>query len=106
MKNQIQTPFSLMDKLFSPYSFSHTSKATLSDKLELYFHDFSSMPLFVAENYLKHKFARAQNVTGRDYDLKRAELLFKAADSISEGDLMDSMIHGSIHTSLELYPCV
>ncbi|RYF49174.1 MAG: hypothetical protein EOO38_08465 [Cytophagaceae bacterium] len=46
-KNTILTPFTIIDKLTSPYAFSRTSKETLADKMELYFHDFSFVPLFM-----------------------------------------------------------
>jgi len=46
-KNTIMTPFTIIDKLTSPYAFSRTSKDSLNDKMELYFHDFSFVPLFM-----------------------------------------------------------
>ncbi|KAH8924192.1 DNA replication factor C, large subunit [Atractiella rhizophila] len=93
-KNTIQTPWTLMSTLFSPYTYSQTSKHTLTDKLELYFQDFSAMPLFVQDNYLKYKFQLAANKTGKEAEAKKIELASKAADAISDGDLVDRMIHG------------
>lgn len=46
-KNTILTPFTIIDKLCAPYAFSRTNKDTLGDKMELYFHDFSFVPLFM-----------------------------------------------------------
>lgn len=46
-KNTILTPFSIIDKLTSPYAFSRTNKESLNDKLDLYFHDFSFVPMFM-----------------------------------------------------------
>ncbi|GAA6026355.1 hypothetical protein JCM10207_008119, partial [Rhodosporidiobolus poonsookiae] len=57
--------------------------------------DFSIMPLFVQENYLKSKFSRASSLSGPDLQLKNLELMSKAADAISDGDLVDAMIHGT-----------
>jgi len=85
----------LMDKLFAPQAFNSNNSTTLTDRLEVYFHDFSIMPMFVQENYLKHKFTKTSNLSGHDAALKNCELLTKAADSISDGDLVDSLIHGS-----------
>lgn len=85
-----------MDKLFNPYMFSASSKATLTDKLEIYFHDFSIMPLFVQENYLKHNFSRASSMQGREAELKKIDLVARAAESISDGDILDSLIHRSV----------
>lgn len=69
---------------------------TLTDKVELYFQDHSIMPLFVQENYLKSKFSRAGTASGPELALKNLELMTKAADSISDGDLVDAMIHGCV----------
>lgn len=41
------TPFSITEKITGPYAFSRTNKDTLGDKMELYFHDFSFVPLFI-----------------------------------------------------------
>jgi len=41
------TPYTIIDKLFSPYAFSETSRETLIDKMDYYFQDHSFVPLFV-----------------------------------------------------------
>jgi hypothetical protein len=41
------TPYTIIDKLFGPYTFSETSRETLADKMDYYFQDHSFMPLFV-----------------------------------------------------------
>lgn len=41
------TPYNVISKMFGPYTFSATARETLGDKMELYFHDHSFMPLFV-----------------------------------------------------------
>jgi replication factor C subunit 1 len=46
-KYSIQTPFNIINKLMGPYLFSATARETLNDKIELYFHDYSFVPLFV-----------------------------------------------------------
>ena len=46
-KNMLLTPFSIIDKLTGPYSFSKPNRNTLNEKSELYFHDFSMVPLFM-----------------------------------------------------------
>jgi len=45
--NSLATPFSLMDKLFGPYSWSATADAKINEKLEVYFQEFDMMPMFV-----------------------------------------------------------
>ena len=93
-KNTILTPFTIIDRLTSPYAFSRTNKETLGDKMELYFHDFSFVPLFMQEHYIKTNPATLASYDGPEKGLKHIELLSKAADSISDGDLIDRMIHG------------
>lgn len=88
------TPFTITDKLCGPYSFARTSKDTLSDRMDLYFQDFSFVPLFIQEHYLKTNPARLNQMDGPEKDLKNLELISQAADSISDGDLVDRMIHG------------
>ena len=46
-KYAIMTPFNIIQKMLGPYMFSSTSRETLSDKMELYFHDHSFIPLFI-----------------------------------------------------------
>ena len=47
------------------------------------------------ENYLGTNPAQANTYSGREKALKALELTDKAAESISDGDLVDRMIHGS-----------
>lgn len=46
-KYTIMTPFTLTPALIGPYAFSKTNRQTLNDKLDLYFQDFSFVPLFI-----------------------------------------------------------
>lgn len=93
-KYSIMSPFDLTSKLLGPYLFSPTSKETLGDKMELYFQDHSFMPLFIQENYLKTQPAKLRNLEGPEKSLKELELMDRAASSISDGDLVDALIHG------------
>ncbi|KDE09469.1 hypothetical protein MVLG_00371 [Microbotryum lychnidis-dioicae p1A1 Lamole] len=94
-KNMIQTPWTLYGKLFSPGSFAPNSAMSLNEKLEVYFHDHSIMPLFVQENYLRGNFTSASRYSGKEQQLKKLELVCNAADALSDSDLIDRMIHGS-----------
>ncbi|GAA5926210.1 replication factor C subunit 1 [Sporobolomyces koalae] len=94
-KNTIQTPWTLYSKIFGPQAGSAVSGMTLNDKLDVYFHDHAMMPLFVQENYLKGRFSRASAAAGPDLALTNLDLVTKAAEAISDGDLVDSMIHGT-----------
>ncbi|PWN47197.1 DNA replication factor C, large subunit [Violaceomyces palustris] len=94
-KPGMHTPFTLYSELSSPYMFSHTSKKTLNDKTDLYFQDHAIVPLMVAENYLKSRPVLAQKEGNEQLrSLKHLELASKAAESISDGDMIDKMIHG------------
>ncbi|KAI0337342.1 DNA replication factor C, large subunit [Trametopsis cervina] len=94
-KYSVMTPFDITFKMLGPYLFSPTSRDTLGDKMELYFHDPSFMPLFMQENYLKTTPSKLKNESGPERELKHLELMDKAASSISDGDLVDALIHGS-----------
>jgi hypothetical protein len=48
------------------------------------------------DNYPKQRFARSVGLNGPEKALKDLECMSKAADSISHGDLVDRMIHGSV----------
>ncbi|KII83418.1 hypothetical protein PLICRDRAFT_148179 [Plicaturopsis crispa FD-325 SS-3] len=93
-KYSMMSPFDITHKMLGPYMFSSTARETLGDKMELYFHDHSFVPLFIQENYLKTQPARVRNLDGPEKVLKQLELMDKAASSISDGDLVDSLIHG------------
>ncbi|KAK4057026.1 DNA replication factor C complex subunit Rfc1 [Microbotryomycetes sp. JL221] len=93
-KNSLQTPWTLYSKLTAPQSFSNVSGMTLNDKLELYFQDHSALPLFMHENYIKQKPSRSNGLHGNELKLKQLELVSNASEAISDGDLVDRMIHG------------
>lgn len=46
-KYTIMTPFNVINKMLGPYLFSATARESLGDKMELYFHDPSFVPLFL-----------------------------------------------------------
>jgi len=93
-KNALQTPWTLYSKLFGPQAGSTVSGMTLNDKVDVYFQDHAMMPLFVQENYIKGRFSKASGSSGRELELKNLELMTNAAEAISDGDLVDAMIHG------------
>ncbi|CAD0092408.1 unnamed protein product [Aureobasidium mustum] len=64
--------------------------------LGLYFNDHEFSPLMLQENYLGTKpILAADAPNAKMANLKTLELSSQAADSISDGDLVDRMIHGS-----------
>jgi replication factor C subunit 1 len=83
----------LVPKLFRGQEYEHTS---LSDKMDLYFYDYSFLPLMVQENYLRctqPNLARGppgMQVTPSQMQVRLMELMSQAADSISDGDLIDN----------------
>ena len=110
-KYSIMSPFDITSKMLGRFSFSATARETLGDKMELYFQDHSFIPLFiqvrysslipyflilniVQENYLKTQPAKLRNLDGPDKVLRELQLMDKAAASISDGDLVDGLIHG------------
>ncbi len=95
-KHVVLKPWDICQKMIGGGLFSPASTATLNDKIELYFHDHEFSFLMIQENYLRSKPAA---LAGKGYDarmqrLKYLELVDQAAESISDGDLVDRMIHG------------
>lgn len=95
-KHVILKPWDICQKLLGGNIFNPASKATLNDKIELYFNDHEFSYLMIQENYLS---ARPAGLSGKGYtrkeeNLKLLELVDQAAESISDGDLVDRMIHG------------
>ncbi len=94
-KHVVLKPWDICHKLLGGGMFAPSSKATLNDKIELYFNDHEFSYLMVQENYLSTKPALVGSLTGREAKLKALQCIEQAAESISDGDLVDRMIHGS-----------
>ncbi|KAJ5993862.1 Replication factor C subunit 1 [Penicillium sp. IBT 35674x] len=94
-KHIILKPWDIVSKILSAQMFSPSSTSTLNDKIELYFNDHEFSYLMLQENYLKTRPTLAGNYHDREKNLKLLELADNAASSISEGDLVDRMIHGT-----------
>ena len=94
-KHVVLKPWDICQKLLGGQLFGPASKATLNDKIELYFNDHDFSFLMVQENYLSTTPARVSGGNRREQNLKYLELVDRAAESISDGDLVDRMIHGS-----------
>lgn len=86
-------PFDVARKVFA--AGEETAHMSLMDKSDLFFHDYSIAPLFVQENYLHVKPVAA----GGDMK-KHLMLLSRAADSICDGDLVDSQIRSKQNWTL------
>ncbi|KAJ6655370.1 hypothetical protein lerEdw1_005428 [Lerista edwardsae] len=86
-------PFDVVRKVFA--AGEEISRMSLIDKSDLFFHDYSLGPLFVQENYIHVKPAAA----GGNMK-KHLMLLSKAADSISDGDLVDRQIRSKQNWNL------
>ncbi|KAK4454938.1 replication factor RFC1 C terminal domain-containing protein [Podospora aff. communis PSN243] len=94
-KHVVLKPWDICQKLIGSGMFSPASKATLNDKIELYFNDHEFSFLMVQENYLRSKpYQVTAGLHPREANLKTLQLLDQAAESISDGDLVDRMIHG------------
>ncbi|KAK3989555.1 replication factor RFC1 C terminal domain-containing protein [Cladorrhinum sp. PSN332] len=95
-KHVILKPWDICQKMIGGGLFSPASTATLNDKIELYFNDHEFSFLMIQENYLRAKpnALGGQGLHPKEQNLKYLELVDKAAESISDGDLVDCMIHG------------
>lgn len=104
-KNFQMGPFDLIQKTFSS---SLAAMTTLDDKIELYFHDYQLLPLFVQENYIKmHPSIKPeQKASSARFKPEKAAQVFElenisaAADSLSEGNLVEKMIFQNQEFSL------
>ncbi|KAF2708430.1 DNA replication factor C, large subunit [Pleomassaria siparia CBS 279.74] len=94
-KHVILKPWDIVQKILGGGMFSSSNKATLNEKIELYFNDHDFSPLMLQENYLGTNPIQSLEYHGKEKNLKMLELASNAADSISDGDLVDRMIHGS-----------
>ncbi|KAF4212416.1 hypothetical protein CNMCM8980_009147 [Aspergillus fumigatiaffinis] len=94
-KHVILKPWDIVSKILNAQTFSPSSKTTLGDKIELYFNDHEFSYLMLQENYLRTRPTLAGNYQGKEQKLKLLELADNAASSISDGDLVDRMIHGT-----------
>lgn len=95
-KHVVLKPWDICQKLLGGGMFAPSSKSTLNDKIELYFNDHEMSYLMIQENYLKTKPILANGAgSAREQSLKALRLADQAAESISDGDLVDRMIHGS-----------
>ena len=94
-KNVILKPWDIVSKILGGGMFASSNTSTLNDKIELYFNDHEFSSLMLQENYLGTRPILANSYTGKEYNLKALELSEQAAASISDGDLVDRMIHGS-----------
>ena len=91
----ILKPWDIAGRFLSGAMFHPTSKTTLNEKIELYFNDHEFSSLMLQENYLKSNPDFAKNAGNiKEQNLKKLELAEKASESISNGDLVDAMIHG------------
>lgn len=94
-KHIILKPWDIVGKILGGGMFAANSSFTLNDKIELYFNDHEFSSLMLQENYLGTSPILANQFSGKERNLKLLELVDNAAESISDGDLVDRMIHGS-----------
>ena len=94
-KNVILRPWDIAGKILGGGMFAQSSTSTLNEKIELYFSDHEFSSLMLQENYLGTNPILSNGYSGKEKNLKLLELADKAAESISDGDLVDRMIHGS-----------
>ncbi|KAI8352966.1 replication factor RFC1 C terminal domain-containing protein [Mortierella sp. GBAus27b] len=87
-------PFQIAEQLLVETNYRGLS---LPDKFDLYFNDYQLSPLMIQENYIRMNPTTAR---GDPSGLEAIELMSKAADSLSDSDLVDTMIHGAQHWSL------
>ena len=93
-KHVVLKPWDIVSKIMRPQMFAESSNVTLNQKTELYFNDHEFSPLMLQENYLKSNPSKLEG-SGKQRNYQWLDLAEKASSSISDGDLVDRMIHGS-----------
>lgn len=90
-KNVALKPFDITHKLLDGHIYTDlgSNTFTLNDKIGLYFDDFDFTPLMIQENYIH---CRPGNLPPGKSPL---DMIAEAADSISEGDLVERKIRSS-----------
>ncbi|KAI9284892.1 replication factor RFC1 C terminal domain-containing protein [Umbelopsis sp. AD052] len=83
-------------------SAARSREMTLAQKSEIYFHDYSLSHLMFFENYVRWMPEQAKAASNQnEMDCKYIEAIADAAEAMSEGAMVDGMIHGSTqHWSL------
>ena len=94
-KHVILKPWDIVSRILGGGLFAPNSTVTLNEKIELYFNDHELSSLMLQENYLGTNPMLSNKYSGKEKNLKVLELTESAAESISDGDLVDRMIHGS-----------
>lgn len=94
-KHIVLKPWDIVGKILSSQMFAPSNNISLNEKIELYFNDHEFSYLMLQENYLKTNPTVANRYSGPERKLKILELIDNAAESISDGDLVDRQIHGS-----------
>ncbi|KAF8240436.1 hypothetical protein L208DRAFT_1374307 [Tricholoma matsutake] len=93
-KYSIMSPFGLTSKMLGPYLFSPTSRETLRDKMEIFPGPFVHALVHPGKLPQDGACKTAQYGRSREKALKSLWLMDRAASSISDGDLVDALIHG------------
>ncbi|GMM37221.1 replication factor C subunit 1 [Saccharomycopsis crataegensis] len=88
-KNVAMKTFDITSRYLSSQIWNNNSKVSINEKIEYYFDDYQFAPLMVQENYLNVNPQKAGS------KLESLELVAKAADSISQADLVDRKIHSA-----------
>ncbi|PWN28574.1 DNA replication factor C, large subunit [Jaminaea rosea] len=95
MKEGVGNPFNVYSELSSHGTWAASSKKNLNAKADYYFQDPNIIPLFVAENYARQQPQRVSSIKNeKQKEFEALKLANRAASSISDGDVVDSMIHG------------
>lgn len=70
------------------------SRSKLAQKLDLYFVDSSIVPLMIQENYLRSRISYGIVPPFGEKSIDPMQAAFFAAESFSQSDIVDSLIHG------------
>ncbi|CAN8252524.1 unnamed protein product [Cochlearia groenlandica] len=96
-KDEDISPFTAVDKLFG----YNGGKLRMDERMDLGMSDYDLVPLLIQENYINYR----PSSTGKD-ESKRMEAIARAAESISDGDIINVQIRRYRQWQLSQSSCV
>lgn len=99
MKDIRMNPFEACKLVFSSDP-SQKGPKTMADKMDLFFTDYSLMPLLVQENYLNVTPSNLKGNTKKQKDLNHLQLLTEGIESICQGDRVSRILRSNNNWSM------
>jgi len=83
------------DVIWPMFSAAHVANSSLNDRSDLFFVDYSMVPMIVQENYIQYTPSKAEGLPKKKADLAALDAVSKAADALCLGDIVNNYLRGS-----------